>query len=1028
MTNPIGSFAGLGSGVDYQSIVDQIIQVDSQPALQFRNRITAANAKSEAYKSYNSLLATLETAAKQMRDGTAFQGVTATVSNAITGSGRSILSATASGGAAPGSYSVQVLQTAQAAKLSGTTFASNAGALGLAGDFVINGKTITVATTDSLAAIRDKINASNSGTGASNVLASVVTDSSNSQRLVLVAQKLGANGIDLIDGAQGVAHQLGWIDGNQSLKHPTSAGGASDSFASSSATVASQLGLTSAGPQIVTIGGQTVSINLSSDSLTSIAGKLSALPGIQATVQSTIVNGATNYSLDIRNTTSFVDSGNTLGQLGILIAGRSPVAQTVQGAVLTAGNGLTPATASTLLSSLWNGGSASGARAGDTLTITGTRGDGSAVGASFTIGAASTVQDLLNKLNNTIDGFGAGSRPSTASIDSAGRISVTDGTSGQSGLALQIVAHNEGGGRLDVGAFGVSTAGRVRELVTGADARLSVDGVTFTRSSNTVSDVIPDATLTLTTADPTVTANVTIDRSTSLAQSAVQSYVDAYNKLIDFIKQQQTAGTGTNPNPTLYNDGILRQARSALAGAMLATVSGAAPDLSTAGMAGIALTSDGHLALDATKFGTAFATRYDDLQKLFLERGSASNPALYYAASTSATRAGNYAVNITAVATKAQFLGSGFSGVYADDATPDSMSVTDLGSNATATVQLASGMTTAQIVDALNSAFATPAARVLESTSSFTDAGTAGPAAGTTLVTNLRTSSLPLATIASGDKISFSGVAPDSIPYTGSFVVGPSSTVADVVASIQAALGTAATVSFGGGKFTVTSAATGTSPLSLNITAGNEGGGGFDFGSVAAKESGHGALSITASVSGGQISIAHGSYGSGQGISVAFAAGGADGTAQLGIAAGSLFGTDVQGTIGGFAATGLGQQLLGATGTPVDGLSVGYTGSATGAIGSIALDEGVGSMIDRLVKSWSDPGGVVDAKQSQLSDQISAQQKRLDDFNARMQVRRQSLLKQYLAMDTAVQRLRAQGSSFLSAIGAGSTAASRSTG
>lgn len=1025
MTSPIGNFAGLGSGVDYQSIVDQIIQVESRPSLQFQSRISAANAQLAAYKTYSGLLSTLESAAKQMRDGTAFQGVNATVTGATTSGGRSTLSASAASGAAPGTYAVQVLQLAQAEKLSGAAFAGNAAALGLAGDFVLNGRNVAVVAADSLTAIRDKINAVNAGTAPSGVVASVVTDSSGAQRLVLTAQKTGSDGINMLDGAQGVARQLGWIDSTESIKHPTSSGALSDSFSSSTATIASQLGLATApGPQTVTIGGRTVTLDLGSDSLTSIAGKLSSLTGIQATVQSSVTGGVTRYYLDVRNTTSFVDSGNALGQLGILVGGRSAVAQTIQGSALTTGGSSTPATASTLLSTLWNGGSPSGASAGDTLTIAGKRGDGSAVNLTFTIGVASTIQNVLDTLNNSTNGFGSGARPAVASIDSSGRITVSDGTAGQSALSLQIVANNQGGGRLDFGAFNAVTPGRARELVAGADALLSVDGVSFTRPSNTVNDVISGTTLTLSAADPTVTANVTVQRSTSDAKDAVQQYVDAYNKLVDFVKQQQTPGTGGSANPALYNDGILRQARSALSNAMLTTVSGAAGGLTTAGMAGISLTKDGHLSLDASKFTDAFSNRFDDLQKLFLERGTSSNPALNYTSSTSATRAGTYDVNITAAATQATVLGAGFSGTYADDATPDIMAVTDVASNSTARIQLSSGMTSAQIVDALNAAFSTPQARSLESASSFTDLSTASTATAATLLTNLRGLGAPLASMAAGDTISFGGVRPDSIPYTDSFVIGPNSTVSDLVARIQTSLGSSARVTFAGGKLSLTSASTGPSPMTLSLTAGNQGGGGFSFGTVDVKEDGHNALPLTASSVGSQIRITHGSYGSAAGFSVSFVPGGADGTAQLGIPSGQVRGTDVQGTIGGFAASGSGQQLVGASGTPVDGLSVGYRGSSVGAIGSITLNEGVGAIVDRLLKTWNDSGGTVATKQTQINDQIAVQQKRLDDFKARMEVRRQSLLKQYLAMDTTVQRLRAQGNSFLSAIG-GMSAASR---
>ena len=1029
MTSPVGSFPGLGSGINYQSLVDQMIQVESAPATTMQSRIDSYNAQIGAYKSYSGLLSTLETAAKSLRDGTAFQNVLATVSNATGASGRSVLSASASSGAAPGSYAVQVLQTAQAEKLSGATFAPGTAGLGLSGDFVINGKTVTVATSDSLSAIRDKINAQNTGATPTGVSAAIITDATNAQRLVLTSTKTGASGIDLVDGSQGVAQQLGWIDSTQSIKHVTSAGAQSDNFSSASATIASQLGLATAiGPQTVTVGGQSVSIDLSSDSLNSIAGKLSALTGIQATVQSTTVNGATKYYLDVRNTTSFVDAGNTLGQLGLLSSGRSSVAQQLQGAPLTAGDATTPATGSTLLTSLWNGGAASGAAAGDTLTISGTRGDGSAVNVTFTIGASSTVNDLLTALNDPTTGFGAGTRPATASIDASGHIALTDGTAGQSALSMQIVAHNEGGGRLDLGSFATTTTGRARQLVAGADAKFSVDGVAFTRSSNTVSDVIADTTLTLTAADPTVTANVTVDRDQKSAQSAVQSYVDAYNAVIDFIQKQQTPGSDPTQNPTLYNDSILRSARSALATSMLTTVSGAPSDLSTVGMVGVSLTKDGHLTFDQSKFQTAFTTRFDDVETLFMERGSSTNPQVFYSSSTPTTQSGTYALNITQAATQATLLGTGFSGTYADDGTPDTMTVTDAQHNTAVQVQLTNGMTTQQIADALNTAFSTPQQRVVQTSNVMLDATGTVPATASTLISDLHQPGGSGGGAVAGDSLTWTGVRPDGSAYSGSFTVGPppAATVSSIVAAVQASLGSSATVSFANGQFTVTSNTAGNSQLSFSIASDNAGGGQLNFGTSNTIAAGHGVAGLTASVVNNQLQISTSNFGSAASVSVSFQGGGTDSTAQLGLSTTPATGTDVQGTIGGYAATGSGQTLLGATGTPVDGLSLLYTGNTTGAAGTLSLTQGLGTTVDRLLTSWTQLGGTVDSKEQQLNDQVTTQQGRLDDFNARMDVRRQALLKEYLAMDTAVQKLNAQGSAFLSSLGSGSSSTSSS--
>lgn len=1027
---PAASFAGIGSGYDYTDLVNSIIATASQPANDMQARINAANAQLSAYQSYSQLLTTLEAATSGLRDGSAFGGVSTSVNGSATGATTVALSATA--GAAPGSYAVQVQQTAQAEKLSGVTFADSTSALGLSGDFLINGKTITIAATDSLSAVRDKINAANSGSSPSGVTAAIVSDSSGAQRLVLTSQKTGATGIDLIDGTQGVAAQLGWIDGTTTLKHVTSAGDQSDQFTSATASIASLRGLTQApGPQTVTIGGQSVSIDLSTDSLTSIAAKLSALNGIQATVQSTTVNGTTQYYLDVRNTTSFVDSGNTLQQLGFVKAGRGATAQQVQSSALTAGDGTTPATASTLLTQLWNGGSASNAQAGDTLNISGTNGDGTAVNFTFTIGAGSTVQDLLNALNDPTTGFGGGTNPATATIDANGKITLTDNAAGNSQLGLQIVSNNESGGRLDLGDFTTTTAGRARQLVAGADAKFSIDGVSYTRTTNSVSDVIANTTLTLTNADPTVTNVVTIGRSEDQAQQAVQSFVDAYNKVIDFIQQQQTVTQPTDGStatpPPLYNDSVLRLARSTLSESMLTTVFGAATDMSTIDASGISLTKDGHLQFSTDTFQNAFNTRFTDLQDLFMEEGTTTNSSMIYASSTASTTPGTYDVNVTQAASQAQVLGTGFSGTYQDDGTPDTMTVTDPATNYSTQIQLTNGMTTADIVSALNTQFATGQNQTITTANVLNDAsGTTAATTGTKLV-DLHDASGMSSGVAIGDTIDLSGLGSDGSAYSASVTVDANTTIGDLTSRLQTAVGAGATVNFTNGQFVVTSNTAGTSSLSLSLTAHNEGGGSLDFGAGTVTTTGRGIMSITASSVNGQLQIQHNSYGSAPGLTIAFSGGGTDSTAQLGLSATTVHGTDVAGTIGGFPATGNGQILVGNSGTAVDGLSLSYTAAATGDVGNITLSEGVGAIVDRLVNSWTDSTtGLLTTKQTALQNQIATQQQRLDDFNARIAIQKNTLLQKYQAMDTAVAQLQSQGNAFLAALGSASSSASAS--
>jgi flagellar capping protein FliD len=106
---------------------------------------------------------------------------------------------------------------------------------------------------------------------------------------------------------------------------------------------------------------------------------------------------------------------------------------------------------------------------------------------------------------------------------------------------------------------------------------------------------------------------------------------------------------------------------------------------------------------------------------------------------------------------------------------------------------------------------------------------------------------------------------------------------------------------------------------------------------------------------------------------------------------------------------------VGAAGTPVDGLSLGYLGTTAGAVGSLTLTQGFGSVVDRMLDAWTQTGGSIDQQTQQINDTIGMQQQRLTDFTARIALQRAALLKEYSNMDSLVSQILAQGKSFLAA-------------
>ena len=195
---PALSSPGIGSGLDVQGIVAKLMQVESQPLDLLNTQEQTVQSQISAFGTLKSALAALQSAVHSLGSPTAFRAMTATFADATVGS------ATVGDGAVAGTYSVEVSQLAQAHKLVSNGFSSVASAVGngtltftfgtyAGGTFTANGsvgaKTVTIGPgQDSLAAIRDAVNAANVG-----VTASIVNDgSANGQRLVFTSNATGA--------------------------------------------------------------------------------------------------------------------------------------------------------------------------------------------------------------------------------------------------------------------------------------------------------------------------------------------------------------------------------------------------------------------------------------------------------------------------------------------------------------------------------------------------------------------------------------------------------------------------------------------------------------------------------------------------------------------------------------------------------------------------------------------------------------------------------------------------------------------
>jgi len=611
------SFSGIASGFDWRDMIDQLMQLESRPVAAARARLSLAESRTKAWTDFRRVVESLRDAARPLHSGLAFQRFQTTLGGVAAGTG-SPLDVAAGVGARPGTYQVRVLATASHEKLGGAYVADRGQALGLEGEFLVNGRAVRIEATDTLDDVASRINRVNAG-----VAAAVVSTGPGAYRLVLTSERSGAAGIDLRDGPGAVLRGLGIVDGTQSLKHALSAGARSDGFSDSTTPLAALLGLSAPPvPGTVRIGGLDVELDLATMSLDEVAAAIDAAAtaagsGVRARVVEATEGGTTTYHLEITGTTTFSDANGILELIGILESGRGAVAQELRGRALTVGG--QPATLATSFAEL-------GARPGDTLTVAGTRGDGSTFSFTFEIvdPDAETIAAFLEKLNGE-DGLGGGDRTATATLDVEGRITVTDDTAGGSRLALSIVAHNEGGGALDFGRFDVARHGFDRVLARGRDAELEVDGMYLTRPTNTISDVVPGLTLNLLAASPETDVTVTVDRDVDAIAGEIRKLVAAYNTLVDFVVRESARPAEGQQAKPLSGDTTLRAMRARLFDALQSSLeSEAANAFTRLADIGISIGRDGRYTVDGSALEAALRERPDEVARLLGGEGGAA--------------------------------------------------------------------------------------------------------------------------------------------------------------------------------------------------------------------------------------------------------------------------------------------------------------------------------------------------------------------------------------------------------------------
>ena len=183
----------------------------------------------------------------------------------------------------------------------------------------------------------------------------------------------------------------------------------------------------------------------------------------------------------------------------------------------------------------------------------------------------------------------------------------------------------------------------------GKDAELVVNGLTISRSTNTVSDVVDGLTLDLLKKSPGEIISVTVSNDKTFAKQTTRDFVDAYNTLLETLEPAIGYDKENEKRGSLANDALAKSVISQMRNIFASTVTGL-PDSATFTALtnlGVRTELDGTLSIKDKEFDKAFDENFEAIQKLLAPATQSSASGISVNSFGKQTQAGEYDVVIT---------------------------------------------------------------------------------------------------------------------------------------------------------------------------------------------------------------------------------------------------------------------------------------------------------------------------------------------------------------------------------------------
>ena len=249
-----------------------------------------------------------------------------------------------------------------------------------------------------------------------------------------------------------------------------------------------------------------------------------------------------------------------------------------------------------------------------------------------------------------------------------------------------------GGGTQDLFGFTESQAAQ--------NATLTLDGISITKSTNTVTDVITGATLNLKSAG---SGTITLSSDVDTIKENITAFVDEYNELSAFINEQQFLDPDTLSTGLLFGNFTIQNLQQTLRNTLSSAVAGVTGTFGSLSQIGIRTQTDNTLLITDSDLTEALTTDISSVSSLFAAKGTTTDNNVSFIGFTKETVANTYDLRVLGGVpqlsisgqnqyTDAVGTGNFFSGAVGTDAEGLNFRIGDLTDGSYGTITLSLGV------------------------------------------------------------------------------------------------------------------------------------------------------------------------------------------------------------------------------------------------------------------------------------------------------------------------------------------------